>query len=136
MRLLRKFAILALALAPVVAGCSDGKDQQKPVVVWALPAAVAGIKGGPIEQIVPPPAVVAWGGADDAEKLGAGAQAFLAQVSPLMPNILDAARDELRRKMALTRLDGVDWKRPARVAVFDPKGTPKASLAVMITLAN
>lgn len=134
MRRLRTLALLALALAPV-AGCGDEKDQ-KPVIVWALPASVADLKGSAIGEIAPPPPVIAWGGADDLDKLGAGVQAFLTQVSPMMPDVLDLVKDELRRRLALTKLDGIDWKRPARVAVFDPKGMPQGSLAVFVPLAN
>jgi hypothetical protein len=136
MRPLRTLAVLALALAPVFSGCGDDKDLKKPAIEWALPPAAAAAKAAPIEDFVPPASIIAWGGADSVEKLAGGVQAFLAQVSPLLPNVLDLAKDELRRKLVLTRLDGIDWKAPARVAVFDAKANPKASFALIVGLAD
>jgi hypothetical protein len=133
MRPLRAFAAIALVLLPLLGGC---EDEKKPPPAWALPAAAAAVKAAPIEQIEPPPSVIAWGGADNPEKLAAAESAFVAQLSPLVPSVLDVVKDQLRARMSLTRLDGIDWARPARVAVFDPKGMPKAELVVVLTLAN
>lgn len=135
MRSLRPFAVLAslvLGLAPLLSGCGEDKPpapEPPPVVVFQA-------KTAPIGQLQAPAQMIAWGGADNMEKLSTGAQAFLSQISPMIPSLLDAAKDQLRAKMALTRLDGIDWKRPARVALFDPKGMPKASVAIVVTLAN
>lgn len=133
MRSLRSLAAAALLALPLLSACGDDK---KPEPVWALPAEAAAAPAAPIGEIAPPAAVIAWGGVDDAEKLASGAQAFAQQVSPMVPRLLDLAQDELRRRLALTKLEGIDWKRPARVAVFDPKGMPKAQLAVVLTVAN
>jgi len=158
MRSLRTLALLALSLAPIFVGCSDDRDNKSPEA--ARTATSLDVKGAPIGELVPPPAViawdgadvekhllsllrlastsrvVAWGGADSVEKLTSGAQAFLQQVTPLAPPLLDLLRDELRRKLALTKLDGIDWKRPARVAVFDPKNTPKAAITLVMGLSS
>ncbi len=133
MRSLRHIALLlALASAPMLPGCGD----EKPHVVEPPPVAPFLAKAAPIGQLAAPAQMIAWGGADDLEKLSTGAQAFLSQISPLIPSVLDLAKDQLRAKMALTRLDGIDWKRPARVAIFDPKGMPQASFSLVVTLAN
>lgn len=134
MRSLRTLAIVALALAPLFAGCGDDKDKKSPDA--GLPAVVIDVKGGPLGDLVPPPSVIAWGGAASVEKLAAGAQVFLQQVTPLAPPVLDLVKDELRHKLSLTKLDGIDWKRPARVAVFDPKNMPKAAITLVLGLAS
>jgi hypothetical protein len=135
MRSLRALAVFTvLGLAPIFAGCGDDKDKKYPDA--GQPSAVLEVKGGPISEIVPPASVIAWGGADDFEKLSGGAQAFLQQMLPLAPPVLDLAKDEVRRKLAFTRLEGVDWKKPARVAIFDPKKMPSASVAVVLALSS
>ncbi len=118
---------------PSFAGCADdpkSPDAGVPGVVFPQ------VKAGPIGELEPPPAVIAWGGADSVEKLAGGLQALAQQVTPLVPPVLETLNGELRRRLALTKLDGVDWKRPARLAVFDPKGMPKAVLALVLPLSN
>lgn len=132
-RHLRTFAVLALALAPVFAGCGDdkkGPDAGAPGVT--LPE----VKAGPLGELQAPAPVIAWGGAESVEKLAAGLQAFGQQITPLVPPLMETLNGELRRRLAMTRLEGIDWKRPARVAVFDPKGMPKAVLALVLPLAS
>ncbi len=132
MRPLRSIAALALALVPLFTGCGDDKPQ-KP----AEPAPIVyEAKAAPIGDLVAPAQVIAWGGADDPDKLSAGVTAFVQQISPLIPPALDLAKEQLRVKMALTKIDGIDWKKPARVSIFDPKGMPKAMYAVVLTLDN
>jgi len=135
MRPLRSIALLALALAPIFSpllGCGDEKPQKPaepaPIVYQA--------KAAPIGDLVAPAQVIAWGGADDPDKLSSGVTAFVQQIVPLMPPVLDLARDQLRVKMALTKVEGIDWKKPAKLSIFDPKGMPKAMYAVALTLAS
>ena len=133
LRSVPSLAALALALAPLFAGCADdpkAPDAGVPGVV--LPQ----VKAGPIGELEAPSSVIAWGGADSVEKLAGGLQALAQQVSPLVPPVLETLNGELRRRLALTKLDGIDWKRPARLAVFDPKGMPKATLALVLPLSN
>lgn len=132
---LRTFAVLAVALAPLVLGCGDDKDKKGPEAA-APPNAAFALQGGPIGEIVPPASVVAWGGADTVDRLAAGAQAFAQQISPLVPPVQETLNGELRRRLALTKLEGVDWSKPARLALFDPKGMPKAVLALVLTLSG
>lgn len=134
MRSLRSLAAAVLLSLPLFAACGDGG--KKPDAGPPVPSAIANVKPAPIESIAPPASVIAWAGADSLEKLSGGVQAFLQQVMPLAPSVLDLAKDELRRKLSLTKLDGVDFKRPARVAVFDPKGMPKAAYAVVVGLSS
>jgi hypothetical protein len=135
MRSPRFFAALALLVLPLLAACGD--DNKKPAEPeWSLPAAVRDLPAGPIGDVAPPPAVIAWGGAADVDRLAGGLQAFVQQVSPIAPRVLDLAQDELRRRLSLTKLEGIDWKRPARLAVFDPKANPKAQIAVVLGLAS
>lgn len=134
MRALRTLTFLALLAVPAVtAACGDEK---KPEPAWTLPSGVADLQGGPIGEIVPPAQVVAWGGADDVDRLAAGMEAFARLVVPALPRVLDAAEDELRRRLAMTKVEGVDWKRPARFAVFDPKGMPRGQVALVLALAS
>lgn len=135
MRSLRTFAAVALLVLPLFSACSD--DPKKPVEpTWSLPAEVRDLQGAPLGDIAPPPSVIAWGGASDVEKLAAGAQAFVQQVSPMAPRVLDLAQNELRGRLSMTKLEGIDWKRPARIAIFDPKGMPKAQIALVLGLAS
>ena len=132
MRPLRSFAVLALAIAPLLSGC--GND--KPPAPDPAPVVVFQAKPAPLGDLDAPPSMIAWGGAENLEKLSTGAQAFLTQIYPILPAPLDLAKDQLRAKMALTKLDGIDWKKPARVAIFDPRGTPKGNFALVVGLAN
>lgn len=135
MRRLRSLSAALLLVLPLFVAC--GEDPKKPVEPeWSLPAAVKDVAAQPIGTIEPPQQVIAWGGASDADKLAGGLSAFAQQVAPLAPRVLDLVQDELRRRLSLTKLSGIDWKRPAKVAVFDPKGMPKAQLAVILTLAS
>lgn len=134
MRFVRTFAALALLVLPLSAvSCGEEKA---PEPGWALPAAVRDLQGGPIGEIAPPPTLIAWGGVTDVEKLAGGVQAFAQQVSPLVPRVLDLAQDELRRRLSMTKLDGIDWKRPAKIAFFDDKASKKTLPAVVLGLAN
>ncbi|MBK8256080.1 MAG: hypothetical protein IPK82_25855 [Polyangiaceae bacterium] len=133
MRFLRSLAAVLLLSLPLVSGCGDDKKPSAPTPESVVAPEVT---SGPIAEIVPPPSVLAWGGADNVEALVSGLQTFGQNVSPLMPRAFDLMQDELRRRLAMTKLEGLDWKKPARVVMFDPKASPKGQFALVLGLAN
>lgn len=135
MRPLRNLAALALLVLPLLTACGD-ENKTAPEPGWSLPAAARDAQPGPIGEIAPPPSVIAWGGVTDADKLAGGVQALAQQVSPLVPRVLDVAQDELRRRLSMTKLEGIDWKRPARIAFFDAKAAQRTLPAVVLGLAS